>query len=307
MREPVKLFFSVGSNRDGSAVGPPLGQHDGPNADTNSELKGSRTTMTQRAALGTVEWFKRERFDLIEMAKAIDGFAAARRSFQKLIDLGPNGDPDLTAALHTSAVINYARPFVNNTRADGVRVAFPKNVVKGHTNYVEEVHQELIDLRQKLVAHSDRDYVDGRLFRKLVALEIEGEHTEFLVGATVATLTVQTLHDMALAGRFLSHITAVEEAASTAATKRLEDFVRAGQRFPEQHNSARSADAKRRITTGRFEMTPDEPTVDVPVQMLNPHAVLTQPPLKLGSGGYVFRGFVVQVDVTTEITRTDDD
>ena len=66
---------------------------------------------------------------MIEMAKAIDGFAAARRSFQKLIDLGPNGDPDLTAALHTSAVINYARPFVNNTRADGVRVAFPKNVV----------------------------------------------------------------------------------------------------------------------------------------------------------------------------------
>jgi len=127
------------------------------------------------------------------------------------------------------------------------------------------------------------------------------------VGATVATLTVHTVHDMALAERFLSHIRAVEEAACTAATKRLEDFVRAGQRFPEQHNSARSADAKLRITAGRFEMTPDEPAVDVPAQMLNPHAVLTQPPLKLGSGGYLFRGFVVQVDVSTEITRTNDD
>jgi hypothetical protein len=191
--------------------------------------------------------------------KAIDSFTAARRSFQKLVDLGSDGDPDLTAALHTSAVINYARPFVNNTRADGVRVAFRKNVVKGHTNYVDEVHQELIDLRQKLVAHSDRDYVDGRLFRRLLALEIEGEHTEFLVGATVVTLTVQTVHDMALAERFLSHIRVVEEAAYTAATKRLEDFVRAGQRFPEQLQSSRSAGAKPRIKAERFEMTPDKP------------------------------------------------
>src|SRR5262249_1568548 len=189
--------------------------------------------MTGQADFGTVDSFKRERLHLIEMAKAIDGFAAARRSFQKLVDLGPDGDPDLTAALHTSAVINYARPFVNNTRADGVRVAFRKNVVKGHINYVEEVHQELIDLRQKLVAHSDRDYVDGRLFTKALALEIEGERPEFLVGATVVTLTVQTMHDMALAQRFLSHIRAVEDAAYTAATKRLEDFVRAGQPFPQ--------------------------------------------------------------------------
>jgi hypothetical protein len=262
--------------------------------------------MTRQASLGTVEWFKRERLHLIEIAKAIDSFGAARRSFQKLVDLGSDADPDLTAALHTSAVINYARPFVNNTRADGVRVAFRKNVVKGHINYVDEVHQELIDLRQKLVAHSDRDYVDGRLFRKLWALEIEGAHTEWLVGATVVTQTVHTVHDMALAERFLSHVRAVEEAAYTGATKRLEDFVRAGQRFPEQMQSARSAGAGPRIKTERFEMTPDK-SVSVPFQMLNPYAVLTQPPLKLGPGGYLFRGFGINVELFTEITRTGDD
>ena len=31
------------------------------------------------------------------------------------------------------------------------------------------------------------------------------------------------------------------------------------------------------------------------------------PPLKLGPAGYVFRGFAVQVDLSTEITRTADD
>jgi hypothetical protein len=114
----------------------------------------AETNMTRRAALGTVEWFKRERLHLIELAKAIDSFAAAHRSFQKLIDLGPKSDPDVSAALHTSGVIHYARPFVNNIRADGTRGAFQKKLVKRHANYVEGIHAELIDLRQKLVAHS---------------------------------------------------------------------------------------------------------------------------------------------------------
>ena len=111
---------------------------------------------------------------------------------------------------------------------------------------------------------------------------------------------------MTLAQRFLSHISAVEEAAYTAATKRLEGFVRAGQRFPEQLEKARSAEAKPRIKTERFEMTPDK-SVSVPFQMLNPYGVLKQPPLKLGPGGYVFRGFGVHAEVFTEITRTRDD
>jgi hypothetical protein len=53
-------------------------------------------------------------------------------------------------------------------------------------------------------------------------------------------------------------------------------------------------------------MSPDKP-VTVPSHTINPHAVLTMPPLKLGPAGYVFRGFTVQVDLSTEITRTADD
>jgi hypothetical protein len=259
-----------------------------------------------RPALGTVEWFKREKFYLIELAKAIDSFGAARRSFQKLIELGPNGDPDLRAALHTSGMISYARPFVNNTRADGTRGAFPRKLVKKHTNYIGGIHSELIDLRQKLVAHSDRDYVDGRLFRKLWVLDIEPEQPEFLVGATVVTQTVHTLHDMTLAKQILSHIEAVEQAAYAEATKRLEHFVRTGRLFPNQLKASRPLEAKPRIRTERFEMSPDKP-VTVPSYTINPHAVLTMPPLKLGPAGYVFRGFAVQVDLSTEITRTADD
>jgi hypothetical protein len=259
-----------------------------------------------RPALGTVEWFKGEMLHLIELAKAIDSFAAARRSFQKLIDLGPNGDPDLRAAAHTSGVVCYARPFVYNKRADGTRGVFQKKLVKTNANYDEGIHRELFELRQKIVAHSDRDYVEGRVFTKSLALDIEQEETKWIVGATVVTQTVHTLHDINLTKQFLSHIEGVEQAAYAEATKRLEDFVRMAQSFPEQLQLARSPGAKGPITTERFEMPPDK-AVFVPYQTLNPNAVLTKPPLKLGQDGYMFRGFGVQVDVSTEITRTGDD
>jgi hypothetical protein len=126
------------------------------------------------------------------------------------------------------------------------------------------------------------------------------------VGATVVTQTVHTLHDINLTKQFLSHIEAVEQAAYAEATKRLEDFVRMAQSFPEQLQLARSPGAKGPITTERFEMPPEK-AVFVTYQTLNPNAVLTKPPLKLGQDGYVFRGFGVQVDVSTEITRTGDD
>jgi hypothetical protein len=266
---------------------------------------GAETNMTQRAAPGTVEWFKFERLHLIEFAKAIDSFATARRSFQKLIDLGPDGDSDVRAAVHTAGVICYARPFVKNVLADGTLGMFSKNVVKRHANYVEGIHKELLDLRQKLVAHSDRDYVDGRLFAKLLALNIEQETTESLVGATVVTQTVHTLHDIALTRKFLSHIEGVEQAAYAEAGKRLESFVRTGQSFPQEFAAARTPGGRPRIKTQQFELPPDKP-VTVPLDVLNPHAVLDFLPLKLGPAGYVFRAFSFQVDLSGEIPRTTD-
>src|SRR5262249_22457206 len=117
---------------------------------------------------------------------------------------------------------------------------------------------------------------------------------------------VHTLQDMALAREFMLHIEAVEQAAHAEATMRLEHFVRTGQRFPKQMEAARPSGAKPRIKTPRFEMSPDKPLL-VPYHMLNPHAVLTLPPLIKGPQGYVFRGFAFQVDLSTEITRTADD
>src|SRR6185436_17422715 len=105
---------------------------------------------------GSAEWFKREKFRLIEQLKAIDSFAAAARSFQKLVQMGDDSDTEVRSALHTAAVVHYGRPFSNNRSAGGAR--FELGVIKKHAKYDGEIHRQLIVLRNKLIAHSDHDY-----------------------------------------------------------------------------------------------------------------------------------------------------
>jgi hypothetical protein len=102
---------------------------------------------TKPSARGKQEWFTREKRDLIETAKAADSFSAAVSSFRKMVELGITADADVRSALHTSGVINYARPFSNNLSGkDGRRTTFAKKIVKGHQSDVSQMSQ-LRDVR----------------------------------------------------------------------------------------------------------------------------------------------------------------
>src|SRR5262249_34245784 len=158
--------------------------------------------------------------------KAVDSFSAAVRSFQKLIELGAAGDAEVRAALHTSGVINYARPF----RA---KQPFANKIIRNHPNYDEGIHRQLVDLRDKLIAHSDRDYADARIFKKFLVLRQGPKHIKALVGAALLTQTVHLLDDIQLADRYLTHVRAAEGAAAVNLQGRFEEFAKAGQQFPD--------------------------------------------------------------------------
>jgi hypothetical protein len=228
---------------------------------------------------------------------------------QKLVDLGAGADDEVGAALHTSGVVNYGRPFSNNKSGkNGVRTTFGKKVIRGHPNYDESIHQQLLDLRNKLIAHSDGDYSDGRLFRKLLSLNIGLDRIELLIGASVLTQTVHLLHDTTLRQRCLTHVKAAEEAAYAAAIKRLEEFVEAGREFPDAINAACAvSDRKPPINVGNFHLSSDKPAAHMPFTTLNPHAVLNFPPLVVGPDGYAYRGLSLQIDLAGMLTWQKDD
>lgn len=264
---------------------------------------------------GTAEWFEREKLYLIEHVKAVDSFGAAARGFQKLVDLGPGADDEVSAALHTSSVVTYGRPFSNNKLgSDGVRTTFGKKIVKAHPNFDEGIHQQLLDLRNKLIAHSDSDYSDGRLFRKTLNLHLGPDRVKLLVGAWLVTQTVHRLHDMALAERCLKHVKAVEEAAIAAATKRLEEVVKAGQEFPDAIEAASVAAAaaggRAPITLGGgplVQIPSDKTPARLPHPRVSPHAVLNFPPLVIGPDGYVYRAYSLDIDLSGRLSWRKDD
>jgi hypothetical protein len=267
--------------------------------------------MTSRpSARGTIEWFKHERLHLVEHAKAVDSFGAAARSFQRLVELGVTADDQVRSALHTAGVVEYARPFSRNKTGKG-DFEFAKSIIKDHPRYSEEIHQQLVTLRQKLIAHSDRDYADGRLFRKLFSLDIkrdgQTERGEVFAGVCLVTQTVHALNDVTLAERYLAHVLAAEDAAHTILLKRLEDFALAGREFPDQIKAAAPPESKRIILGDRFELSPDAQEVRLPNTVLNPHAVLSRPPLGFGLDGYAYRGFGVSGDLAGDVVRRDDD
>jgi len=253
---------------------------------------------------GSAGWFKREKFQLIEQLKAIDSFAAAARSFQTLVQMGDDSDTEVRSALHTAAVVHYGRPFSNNRSAGGARFAL--GVIKKHAKYDGEIHRQLIVLRNKLIAHSDHDYADGRLYAKNFTLERGSEQFEVIVGATLVTQTVHMLLDMPLAERCLMHVKAAEEAAHTDLQERLGEFVKAGQQCPAAFKAARSATPRPSIRAGTFNLSPNQPSALLPNVLLNPHAVLTLLFLTI-VGGYAYRGYGVQVDVSTTVSWKEDD
>jgi len=247
---------------------------------------------------GSAEWFKREKFELIEQLKAVDSFAAAVRSFQKLVQMKDDPDTEVRSALHTAAVVDYVRPFSGNRSAGGAK--FQLRVIKEHAKYDDEIHQQLILLRNKLIAHSDHDYAVGRLFSKKFTLERGSEQLAVLIGANLVTQTVHMLHDMGLAERCLTHVQAAVEAAHADLVKRLEEFVKAGQQFPAGFEAARMATGSP-IRAASVELSPNQPPASIPQTMLNPHAVL-DPPSLIIVGGYAYRGQGVQVDLSTTVS-----
>jgi hypothetical protein len=242
---------------------------------------------------GTTDWFKLERLRLIEQIKAVDSFGAAARSFQKVVETR-DADTEVSAALHTAGVVHYGRPFSNNR---GGRVPFTKKVIKDHPKYDDQIHEQLMVLRNKLIAHSDQDYVDTRLFAKMVNIDRDdlGRLT-VLAGVSLVTKTVHSLHDTALAERYLMQAKVAEEAARSDLEKRLVALTKAGRQFRGAFEAARTGN-RPPIIAAQFQLTPDKPEANIPAPTLDPHAVLTPPPLAIGQDGYAYRSLKLDVNL----------
>jgi hypothetical protein len=177
-------------------------------------------------AEGTAEWFYHRKRQIIAHAKATDDFAFAVSTFRALIKAEPEGDIEPQAALHSAGVVSYARPF----SCDPI---FPKRLVGNQPGFRDDIHNQLILLRHKLVAHSDAEFAHGRLFVGSMEFNLESGTAKVPSGAVVMTRNIHTVQDFELAKAYLSHSEAAAQAASDTLHDALGEYALATAKYPE--------------------------------------------------------------------------
>jgi hypothetical protein len=248
-------------------------------------------------AVGSVEWFRHRRRALIEHLKAIDDFGSAARSFRKLIEVGQSGDADVHAALHAAGVISYTRPFSGP-------VSFSKRLISKEPGFRNNIHDQLIVLRNKLIAHSDAEFADARLFLKTLRVNnASGSARSSPIGAVVMARNLHTVHDVQLATACLTHTEAALRAASDSMSGELQVYAAAVSEYPESYaaHRAEKPDAMK-INAGNFSLNQDQPAVAIPRALPDPNKLLSLPPLKLGSDGYVYRVLLYAIEITGSLS-----
>ncbi len=178
---------------------------------------------------GSADWFRHRKRDLIEHAKAFDAFRCVPH-------LPADVDVEIRSALLSSAVVSYGKPFKESR--DLQRRPLPrlnKNLINRQSGFDDEVHEELIDLRDKIVAHSDAAYVDARvLVKRLTNFTFERKRAvdDPVLGAVVMMNAVHISTDQNLAARMQAHVQSAAEAMIPLVEDELEDYARAANEFP---------------------------------------------------------------------------
>jgi hypothetical protein len=185
-------------------------------------------------------------------------------------------------------VINYARPFVDR-RGGG---PFPKHLISGQPGFHEDIHQQLIDLRKKLIAHSDIEFAPGRVLLGMLNLKIDSTRVSVPTSATVMIRNLHTLGNFELAKAYLAHSEAARQAAADTIDRALEEYAKASVQYAESWlASSKPANVG---GFGEFPLLAGR-EVKIPDVTLYPNQLLSFPPLKLGSDGYLYRGFAASV------------
>jgi hypothetical protein len=240
-----------------------------------------------RTNIGTADWFRLKRQDIKRHVKAVDALAFSARAFHTLDRhcALENADATITESLFSAAVVSYARPF----GMSGKEKAFPKRVITKAAGCSKDLHEDIIMLRHKIVAHSDDDYADAVLVYNDIKVRVVEEDFElrFLDGATAMAQTIARLSP-ALTVALRDHVDAATRAALTFVQAEMSRFLHAALQFPDAFDSART-----KPTRWHDTYTVTEEPMAFPNEPLDPGDWLKTPTFRMHSDGYLWRSISI--------------
>ena len=117
--------------------------------------------LVMSALLSEFQNIARVHYTYNNIVRKIENVMALKQTISEL-ETGATLPPDRAATgilLHDSlvlSVIQYCRPFKKNRDSEGSSLVFPSDVKTEHSH----VHEQLLNLRDKAIAHTDGDFAE---------------------------------------------------------------------------------------------------------------------------------------------------
>jgi hypothetical protein len=242
---------------------------------------------------GSIEWFRARTHRLIGHARALDSISGAKEKIGALAREWNDTSEEIKSALHTAGIIEYARPFTQNAETSGKR-AYPTKHLRRSEAFDSRLHQHLLNLRNKLVAHSDGEVLRSAIAHKFAHLTISGHRKSVPIATSVHVRSLSGISDFSLCARYLTHFEGCLAAIESEAHELLEAVQSQALKHPE---NLRDPELERGLVIdlagGQKFAFNEEHAVPVLPPGPNPTG-LPMPHLILAGDGYVYREFVLE-------------
>ncbi|MFD0986334.1 hypothetical protein [Methyloligella solikamskensis] len=229
----------------------------------------------------TVEWFENTRRRCIDHLRALLSIRIAQDSIRSIRGDWEERNIVTQAALHSACVIAYSRPFVG-ARSKAGNLFYGISKLRKAEGFDVDLHRHLLELRNKIIAHSDYDIFPSTMFTETVG----DEKLPVQLGINVKAM--MGIEDRTLATRYESHIGACALAIESELNSDCGELVAAilehPETFAETHNIAEHS----------RELPSAEEFADLPPPE-GPAAQVENPPFEEGLAGYRYSALRHQV------------
>lgn len=181
---------------------------------------------------GTRDWFIEARLDILEGMRALQALKFAAEAAIALAQRWDELSATLRLALITSAIVNYSRPFVDRHTDRGVR-RYKLKRISGAPEFDVSLHKHLLQLRHKMVAHSDEDFLDARLHAQTAFISRDDHQVKLIAELGARSTALWQMQSRATAEAWRLHMSAAALAAARDASGLLQAYFKAARDFPD--------------------------------------------------------------------------
>jgi hypothetical protein len=195
---------------------------------------------------GTLAWLKWRKRTLLRDIRALDDFTAAHSAISRIIECTKSVDEDPTGegngALFMMAVVTYARPFAGTKRKDGSKHFYATAHLKQRPQFDNELHDHLVALRNKLIAHDDEVALEPKLYMYAVEVTLSGSNERKPIGGTLCSYSLLSASGGSFMLKVLEHLSACIEAVRMKLHSDFGEFLTEAHKNPDYLNASLGSD-----------------------------------------------------------------